>query len=250
MKQRMHRKAHVVAALWALLLGSGCGTQQKIGMEGLGRPALIWHSTDDAAAESRRIEVERDTEQQLLTELHESEHKGEDNLALAATLYSLAILRRQQGDLPQATQLYRRALAIRERVEGPNHPDVATTLNNLAAAEAVQEHYDAAQPLLERALTIRRAALGSEAVQTAESMNNLALLYAAQGNAAAAEPLYQEALAAMEKSSTSEPDGLRRVLSNYAALLHDTGRNAEADALETRAQALRAIEAPPLSPPQ
>ena len=32
----------------------------------------------------------------------------------------------------EAEPLYRRALAIRERVFGPDHPEVSTSLNNLA----------------------------------------------------------------------------------------------------------------------
>ena len=36
------------------------------------------------------------------------------------------------GDYEKALPLYQRALDIREKVLGPQHPDVATTLNNLA----------------------------------------------------------------------------------------------------------------------
>ena len=38
-----------------------------------------------------------------------------------------------QGELAAARPLYERALAIRERVLGPGHPDTATSLNNLAS---------------------------------------------------------------------------------------------------------------------
>ncbi len=36
------------------------------------------------------------------------------------------------GDYEKALPFYQRALDIREKVLGPQHPDVATTLNNLA----------------------------------------------------------------------------------------------------------------------
>ena len=37
-----------------------------------------------------------------------------------------------QGDYEGAKPLYERSLAIREKVLGPDHPDVASSLNNLA----------------------------------------------------------------------------------------------------------------------
>ena len=37
-----------------------------------------------------------------------------------------------QGKYAEAGPLYERSLAIREKVLGPDHPDVATSLNNLA----------------------------------------------------------------------------------------------------------------------
>ncbi len=37
-----------------------------------------------------------------------------------------------QGKLEEAGPLFKRSLGIRERVLGPDHPDVATSLNNLA----------------------------------------------------------------------------------------------------------------------
>ena len=51
----------------------------------------------------------------------------------AASLNTLAALLQEQGALAAARPLYERALAIREKVLGPEHPDTATSLNNLAA---------------------------------------------------------------------------------------------------------------------
>jgi len=226
--------------LVSLLLVTGCATKAELGMESAGRPAVTWQHEPEKPPETPTTHVDKDTERELLSELHDAESSGTENLALAGTLYNLAILRRQQGQFADAETLYRRALAIREREEGPNHPDVAATLNNLAALEAVQGRYDAAQPLLERALAIRQSALGPEHALTAQSLNNLALLYAAEGNTAAAEPLYQHAMAILEKANGGQPDDLRRVLDNYAALLYETGRDNEGAALEARAQLIRA----------
>lgn len=231
-------RARTAAGIATWLLASACATHPKLGMESPGRPELTWEQ-NGGSSETPAPRPEKETERELLAELRESEEKGTSNLALATTLYNLAIMRRQQGAFAEAEQLYRRALEIREREEGPNHPDVATTLNNLAGLEAAQGHYEAAQPLLERALHIRQTALGENAL-TAQSLNNLALLYAAQGNGTAAEPLYQRALSILEKADRAPQGDLERVLDNYAALLHETGRDAEAEALEARTRALRA----------
>jgi len=243
------------AAVTALMLAAGCATTQpEVGIEAPGRPAVTWHSESEGTPPPRP-NADVDTERQLLAELDAAEKKGTDQLAVADTLYNLAILRRQQGSLAESERLYRRALDIRERKQGPNHPEIAVILNNLAALEVAEGRYADAKPLLERALAIRQGALGADLL-TAESLNNLALLFAARGDTGAAEPLYQQALAILEPvpapakgSTTVVQDSaplaethrreLERVLVNYAALLRDTGRDNEAEEVESRARALR-----------
>ena len=43
-----------------------------------------------------------------------------------------------QGSYGEATPKYRRSLAIREKVLGPDHPNVAISLNNLAGLLDIQ----------------------------------------------------------------------------------------------------------------
>jgi tetratricopeptide (TPR) repeat protein len=234
--------------LAAVPLLLGCSTPPHLGTDE-GRKALVWQNRalvrDTEAAPT--ISSAANAEHELLGELRDAEVKGRSDLATAGALYDLAMLRRQQGALDEAEGLYRRALAIHEREQGPAHPDVARVLNNLAALLAARGNYDEARPLFERALSIRQSALGPEHELAVQSLNNLALLCAAEGNAAEAERLYRRALAVLEKSdagkggATSDGD-LVRVLENYAALLEDTGRDAEAQELEARARAIRAVD--------
>ncbi len=65
-----------------------------------------------------------------------------------------------QAQYAQALPLYQRALAIREKVLGAEHPDTASSLNNLAALYKTQGDYAQALPLLQRALAIFERALG------------------------------------------------------------------------------------------
>ena len=238
---RKHPPRHFTADTWRqcseifLLLTLpviGCASPLRWGMEAPGRPGVTWQSGSVPAAEERREQNSSDAPAA-------TQQSGED-LRGADTLFALAVDRRQQGDLVEAAKLYRQALEIREREQGPNHPDVAAVLNNLGGLEAAQGRYEAAQPLIERALSIRQTALGPEHVSTAESLSNLALLYAAEGKATAAESLYQRAIDIFEKKSGTERAPLDTVLDNYAALLHDTGRTAHAEEVEARARLIRA----------
>jgi tetratricopeptide (TPR) repeat protein len=99
-----------------------------------------------------------------------------------------------------AEPLLRRALAIREKALGPEHPDTATSLNDLARVLQDQGDLAAARPLYERALAIREKALGPEHPRMATSLNSLASVLRDQGDLAAARPLCERALAIREKA--------------------------------------------------
>jgi tetratricopeptide (TPR) repeat protein len=96
---------------------------------------------------------------------------------VALSLNNLASLYYAQGRYADAETLYTRSLAIREKVYGPDHPDVALSLNNLAELYRVQGRYPEAEPLYKRSLAIREKALGPDHPDVAQSLNNLGSLY-------------------------------------------------------------------------
>ena len=96
---------------------------------------------------------------------------------MARSLNNLALLYDAQGRYAEAEPLYKRALAIREKALGPDHPDVAPSLNNLAALYDPQGQYAQAEPLYKRSQEIREKALGPNHPDVATSLNNLAVLY-------------------------------------------------------------------------
>ena len=61
-----------------------------------------------------------------------------------------------RGRYIDAEALQRRAIAIREKVLGPNHPDVAFRVNNLASVYVKQRKYPEAEVELKRARAICR----------------------------------------------------------------------------------------------
>ena len=69
-----------------------------------------------------------------------------------------------------------RALAIREHVLGPNHPNTANSLNNLAVLYDNQGKYKEAEPLYQRALAISERVLGPNHPDTVLYRNNYAYL--------------------------------------------------------------------------
>ena len=142
------------------------------------------------------------------------------------------------GDYAKAEPLYQRALAIREKALGPEHPDTATSLNNLAVLYEAMGDYAKAEPLYQRALAIREKALGPEHPDTATSLNNLAVLYKAMGDYAKAEPLFQRALAIREKALGPEHPDTATSLNNLAGLYNAMGDYAKAEPLYQRALAI------------
>ena len=144
------------------------------------------------------------------------------------------LLLQAQGDFAGARPLFERALAIREKVLGPEHPDTATSLSNLAILLQDQGDFAGARPLFERALAIREKALGPEHPNTARSLNNLARLLQDQGDFAGARPLFERALAIREKVLGPEHPDTATSLNNLAccsrtrATLQGRGRSTSA----------------------
>jgi tetratricopeptide (TPR) repeat protein len=138
----------------------------------------------------------------------------------------------------EAERLFQRALAIRERVLGPDHPDVAESLNNLAALYYHQGKYTEAGPLSHRALAITEKARGPEHPHVAIRLNNLAALYNEEGKYAEAEPIHQRALAIREKTLGPDHPDVATSLSNLGGLYRNQGKYAQAEPLCQRALAI------------
>jgi tetratricopeptide (TPR) repeat protein len=139
----------------------------------------------------------------------------------------------------EAEPMHKRALAIKERALGPEHPDVALSLNNLANVYRDQGRYAEAEPMHKRALAIKERALGPDHPDVAYSLNNLGLIYLDQGRYAEAEPLYERALAIWERSVGPDHPLVALGLNNLALVYLDQGRYAEAQPICERALAIR-----------
>jgi tetratricopeptide (TPR) repeat protein len=139
----------------------------------------------------------------------------------------------------QARPLYERALAIREKLLGAEHPDTATSLNNLARLLKSQANYEGARPLYQRALEIYEKTLGPEHPWTATALNNLARLLQDQGDYEEARPLFERALAIRDKAQGAEHPDTAESLNNLGGLLDSMGDYQGARRLYERALAIR-----------
>jgi tetratricopeptide (TPR) repeat protein len=158
--------------------------------------------------------------------------------AAGAILNDVGAYLRDGASRSEAEPLLRRALAVREQVLGPEHPDVATSLDNLAQLYGATGRPAEAEPLYRRALAVRERALGPEHPRFAESLGCLGLFYLGTGRRAEAEPLIERALATYERTLGPGHPDLAYLLSHWAWLYHKPGRHAEAEPLYRRALAV------------
>jgi tetratricopeptide (TPR) repeat protein len=140
-----------------------------------------------------------------------------------------------QGRYEEAEPLIKRALEIRERMLGANHPDTAISLNSLAVIYENQGRYKEAEPLIKRALEIRERALGGNHPDTATSLNDLAGVYESQGQYEEAEPLYKRALEIKERVLGADHTDTAIALNNLAGVYESQGQYEEAEPLYKRA---------------
>src|SRR6266498_3903283 len=160
------------------------------------------------------------------------------DLAEADKLYNESIGLREKGQYGKAIPLAERALAIRQKTLGAEHPDTPTSLDNLAYLYYEKGDYAQAEPLYRRALAISEETLGAEHPDTATVLNNLALLYYQKGDYAQAELLYRRALAIREKTLGAEHPLTAGSLNSLASLYYAKGDYAQAEPLYRRALAI------------
>jgi len=165
----------------------------------------------------------------------------ENDRALQDAVKLITEIRRlkEKGQYDAGLPLAERALELREKVLGPEHPDVATALDELGQILHRKGEYARAEPPYQRALAIREKALGLEHPDVAESLNNLAFLYYERGDYGKAEPLYQRALAILEKTLGAEHPDISFPLNNLALVYDSTGDYAKAEQLFQRSLAIR-----------
>jgi tetratricopeptide (TPR) repeat protein/predicted Ser/Thr protein kinase len=165
---------------------------------------------------------------------------GQERGLLGASLFNnLAMVHSVQSAFEQALRFNEQALAIREEVLGPDHPEVATTLTNLAVVQRALGSYDAASASYGRALAIGEAALGPDHPSVATTLNNLGLLYLTQGLYGQSQSALARALAIRQTALGAQHIEVATTLNNLGYLHYIRGNYREAQDLLERALAIR-----------
>ena len=163
---------------------------------------------------------------------------GPEDLRLARTLYSLALVHIHQERQDEAEPLYRRALAIYEQRPGADQQIYGQTLSDLGTLYMVQGRYDQAEPMLKRSLTVRESALGPNHRDVGQSLYNLMDLYARWDRWAEAEPFARRALPVYERAKGRESRWLGWILHTLGWIHEKQGAPADAEPFFKRGLAI------------
>jgi eukaryotic-like serine/threonine-protein kinase len=165
---------------------------------------------------------------------------GPRSVATGHALWTLGMLRFQQGQISQAKELYIRSLAILESSKAPE-TDVSPVLSDLAAAYIGDQQWPLAKQAYEQALEIDRRVLGDDHPKIAFRLQNLAIVAQNSGELNEAESLYRDALRREERSYGDRHPETAVTKGNYGLLLLREGRLAEAEPLLRDAVSIQLI---------
>ncbi|MEJ2226918.1 MAG: tetratricopeptide repeat protein [Alphaproteobacteria bacterium] len=140
-----------------------------------------------------------------------------------------------QISLADAEILQRRALAIDERIHGPDSIDVAETLLNLSSTLKEEDKANEAEPLGRRALAIFEKNLPPDHPSVALGLNGLSLTLLSLKKYSEAEKLQRRALSIAEASYGAQHPQVAFRLNNLAMTLFKVSRYAEAEPMMRRA---------------
>jgi tetratricopeptide (TPR) repeat protein len=210
--QRRHRRAMllVAASLAGMAITSALAT-------------AAWFARNEAERQRVRAEAEAETARQttrFMVDLfkvsdpsealgntitaREILDKGADRIeteladqpAIQATLMdTMGTVYTSLGLYDPAARLVREAVARRQGLFGPGHPEVASSLGHLGEVLMLKGEYEEAEQNLRASLETMQRVHGPQSAEAAQALTLLADLVARQGRYEQAEPLIQQALA-------------------------------------------------------
>jgi serine/threonine protein kinase/Flp pilus assembly protein TadD len=159
-----------------------------------------------------------------------AQHDGAMSIATGHSLWSLGMLRFEQGQIGEAKDLYLRSLDILDKSNAPQ-TDVSAVLSNLAMVYVLEQQWQLAKQTHERALEIDRRVLGDDDPRVAFRLHNLAIVAQNMGDLHLAETLYLDALKRQEHTYGDRHPETASAKGNYGLLLQREGRLSEAEPL-------------------
>jgi tetratricopeptide (TPR) repeat protein len=227
------RKAGQLANALAVAERAVTVAEQRLGAEHVEVASALQILADLLADQHRR----HDAEVAYFRALAIYERTGHQSGALV--LLSLARLREAEGQLAEAEKLHRRALALQEKLGGPDHLMIPAFAGALAELLTRTGAYKEAEALSRRAIAISERSFGPEHDFTARHLNDLALVLKLTNRREEAEAIYVRALGIYEFRLGPDHLSVATTLNNLGTLYLDMGRFAEAESLLSRSLAIR-----------
>ncbi len=164
---------------------------------------------------------------------------GRNEVDLATALENLGDLYRDQPqfDIRKAEPILKRALAIREKVLGAEHPETAKILSDLSLLYFYEKNPAAAEEFARRALPLEVKVFGAESLPVSTTLNRLGISERELGKFKEAEANLKRALAIREEKH-APAQWIVISLVNLASVYAAQGQQEKAAPLLARAQAI------------
>ncbi len=185
----------------------------------------------------RYAEAER-MARKLVDALETGSPRDSLRLGEAIALLVEALWRSGRFASPGAAELSARAVLLRERTLGPDHPEVANALHHRANLLRSAGAVDGLQSMYERVLAIRMRAFGPSHRDVARTWNDYGNLMQLIGAYPVAESLYLESSRAYERIGESQRRNLGKVHNNLAVLYQLEGDYVRARQEQEKSKAL------------
>ncbi|HTW31420.1 MAG TPA: serine/threonine-protein kinase [Candidatus Sulfotelmatobacter sp.] len=150
----------------------------------------------------------------------------------AQMLHTMGRVYDSLGLYSRATDLFSRAVEIRRRVLGPNHPDTLDSMRNLAGTLDDEAKFAEAEKMLRETLDTELRVLGPKDPKTLFSMDDLAGVLFEQGHYAEAEKLRRQALDGERRVLGPDSHDVLLTTSSLGRILTAEGRYSEAEKLQ------------------
>ena len=157
---------------------------------------------------------------------------------MALSYSNLALVEHTIGNLTEAKELNLKAIAIREKVLGKDHPEFATSFNNLSSVEYDLGNLSEAKELCLKAIVIREKVLKKDHPTLAINYTLLASIEQDLGNLYEAKALNLKAIAILAGVLDKNLPNLAKTFNNLAGIESDLGNLQEAKKLYLKAIAM------------
>ncbi len=166
---------------------------------------------------------------------------GGESVDVAATLYQIVRLRRDQGSYDAALALAHRALDLYVKIGQPDNATVADLWNAIGLILSVRTDWPAAEAAIRKALDVDRRVRGPDHPDVAVNLGVLARTLHNQGRMREARAAYEEAIAIERRILGPDHPSTLGALDGYANFLRKVGDDVEAErivraTLETEAR--------------